>query len=260
MFFPRLRRQARWAFALMVLVFALGFAFLGVGTGSGVGDLLQGGFGRIFGGGGSSSPSIGKAQDRIKKNPKDAQAYRDLAAAYQAKRRTPEAIGALKKYTALRPKDKTATEELAALQLSRAESLRSIAASAYAEQQQTGLGQAFGPSPSSKLGQALGTDPITQAVSSHASTTFSNTYAKMQGAYRDAVTTYSRLGVLEPDEPNIQEELAIAAETGGETKIAVAAYRRYLKLNPDATDAASVKQRIKQLQAQSVLSTASTGK
>lgn len=250
MFFPRLRRQARWAFALMVVAFLLGFVFLGVGSGSGIGDLLQGNFGNILGTG-SSGPSIDKAKDRVAKNPKDAAAYRDLADAYRTKQRTPEAIRALQKYTALRPKDKRAVEDLAALQLSRAEALRNQAAAAYAEQQQTSIGDAFGPSPSSKLGQALGTDPITQAVTSNASTAFSDAYSKMQAAYTDAVRTYKRLAVLEPDEPTIQEELAFAAETGGDTKTAVAAYQRYLKLNPEATDAAAIKQRIKQLQAQS---------
>jgi tetratricopeptide (TPR) repeat protein len=257
MFFPRLRRQARWAFALMVIVFAGGFAFLGVGSGSGIGDLLQGNFGKVFGGG-SSGPSISKAKARVAKHPKDAQAYRDLATAYQAKQRTAEAIAALTTYTTLRPKDKTAVEELASLQLGRAEKLRNLAAAAYQEQQQGG--QAFGPSPTSKLGQALGTDPITQAVTSHASTQFSDAYSKMQAAYTGAVVTYKRLAVLEPDTPTIQEELAFAAESGGDTKTAVAAYRKYLKLVPDATDAAAVKQRIQQLQAQSALAPSSTGK
>jgi tetratricopeptide (TPR) repeat protein len=257
MFFPRLRRQAKWAFAFMVLVFALSFAFLGVGSGSGIGDLLQGNFGNIFGGG-SSGPSIGKAKDRIAKNPKDAQAYRDLATAYQAKQRDVEAIAALKKYTALRPKDKSAVEQLAALQLSRADKLRSAAAAAYQEQSQASSGQQFGPSPTSKLGQALGSDPIDQAVSSHASTAFSDAYSKMQSAYKDAVTTYKQLAALEPDTPTVQEQLAFAAESGGDTKAAIAAYKRYLKLYPDSPDAAAVKQRLKQLQAQSQITPVTT--
>src|SRR5919202_4624230 len=76
MFFPRLRRQAKWAFAFMVLVFGLGFVFLGVGSGSSIGDLLQGHFGDLFGGG-SSGPSISKVKERVKKNPRDAAAWHD---------------------------------------------------------------------------------------------------------------------------------------------------------------------------------------
>src|SRR5216110_1456005 len=43
MFFPRLRRQAKWVFVLLVFVFAGGFVFFGVGSGStGLGDQQRG--------------------------------------------------------------------------------------------------------------------------------------------------------------------------------------------------------------------------
>ena len=43
MFFPRLRRQAKWMFVFLVLVFGLGFVVFGVGSGGGLGlgDILQ---------------------------------------------------------------------------------------------------------------------------------------------------------------------------------------------------------------------------
>src|SRR2546428_11144670 len=85
MFFPKLRAHAKWVFVLLVFVFAGGFVFFGVGSGStGIGDLLNGNFGGIFGSGGSSGPSITKAQARVAKHPKDAAAYKALATAYQA--------------------------------------------------------------------------------------------------------------------------------------------------------------------------------
>jgi len=34
MFFPRLRRQAKWVFVFLAAVFCLGFVFFGVGSGS----------------------------------------------------------------------------------------------------------------------------------------------------------------------------------------------------------------------------------
>lgn len=261
MFFPRLRRQAKWAFAFMVLVFGLGFVLLGVGSGSGgIGDLLQGHFGNVFGGGRSAGPSISNAQAKVAKHPGDARAYRELATAYEGKQRSVDAIGALKRYTALKPKDQSALEELASLQLSRADGLRQRASALYQEQQQATLGQSFGPPPTSKLGQALGTDPITQALSTGSSGQFTTAYASMQTAYGEAVGTYKRLATLQPDVASIQEELALAANSGGDAKTAVAAFRRYLKLAPDASDAPAVKQQIKQLQAQSALSTAPPGK
>src|SRR5947208_14768433 len=98
MFFMRLRRGTKPIFIFLALVFAASFVLLGVGSGSsGIGDLLRGNF--HFGG--SSGPSIGKAQDRIDKNPGDAPAYLDLAKAYEGKGRTDDAIGALTSYVKL---------------------------------------------------------------------------------------------------------------------------------------------------------------
>src|SRR2546429_1400748 len=49
MFFPRLRRQAKWVFVLLVFVFAGGFVFFGVGSGSTrLRGLLRGNF-NVFG-------------------------------------------------------------------------------------------------------------------------------------------------------------------------------------------------------------------
>src|SRR5205085_6112787 len=88
MFFMRLRRSTKPVFLFLAFVFALSFVFLGVGSGStGLGDLLNGKL-PFIGGGGGSGTSVGKAQDKLKKNPNDAGAYRDLARAYEAKGKT----------------------------------------------------------------------------------------------------------------------------------------------------------------------------
>src|SRR5207253_3560043 len=59
LFFQRIRRQAKWVFVFLALVFAASFVVFGVGSGStGIGDLLRGNFGGIFGSHSSSgSPS-----------------------------------------------------------------------------------------------------------------------------------------------------------------------------------------------------------
>src|SRR5215471_1006200 len=78
MFFPRLRRHAKWMFLFLALVFALGFVGFGVGAGGiGFGDVIK----NAAGGGG---PSVSGAEKRVQENPQDAQAYRDLATAQQA--------------------------------------------------------------------------------------------------------------------------------------------------------------------------------
>src|SRR2546423_13452764 len=67
MFFPRLRRQAKWVFLLLAVIFAGGFVFFGVGSGStGLGDLLRGKF-NIFGSNSGSphnTPGKGPAQKK----------------------------------------------------------------------------------------------------------------------------------------------------------------------------------------------------
>src|SRR5438093_9739819 len=72
MFFPRLRRHAKWMFLFLALVFGLGFVGFGVGAG-GVG------FGDILKSGGGGQPSISKAEQKTLDNPKDAQAFKDLS-------------------------------------------------------------------------------------------------------------------------------------------------------------------------------------
>src|SRR5215204_6325889 len=121
MFFPKLRRQARWMFVFLALVFGLGFVLFGVGSGSGgLSDLLQGNF-DLFGSSDPSEKDADEARDRIAKNPKDAEAYRLLASSSQTQGEHDEAIAALEEYQKLRPKDTDATAELAALYLQRAE-------------------------------------------------------------------------------------------------------------------------------------------
>src|SRR5690349_6232420 len=83
MFFPRLRRQAKWVFLALAIVFAGGFVFFGVGSGStGLGDLLRGNF-NIFGSnGGATTSAPGKnALKKIQEHPKDTNGWETNASA-----------------------------------------------------------------------------------------------------------------------------------------------------------------------------------
>src|SRR6266511_4125237 len=86
MFFPKLRRQAKWMFVFLALVFALGFVVFGVGSGGGgLGDVLQ----NL--GGTSGGPSVDDAKKKIEKG--DLAAYKELAEAYRANNEPDKAIG-----------------------------------------------------------------------------------------------------------------------------------------------------------------------
>jgi Flp pilus assembly protein TadD len=242
LFFSRIRRQAKWAYIGLAVVFAGGFAFLGVGSGN---SDLSGLFDNIFHGG-SSGPSISSALKRIDKNPSDATAYKDLATAYQNKGRTDDAISALETYTGLRPKDKEGLGTLGSLQLAKAQSLQQDAALAQYMQQQAYAPSGFAPPSTTTLGKALSQDPIQQAVQSEASSRASDVQSRMSAAFSDAVNTYQRLAKLSPNDASAQTALAETAQAAGNTPVAIAAYRRLAKLQPD--QAAQIRQKIKQLQ------------
>jgi tetratricopeptide (TPR) repeat protein len=255
MFFMRLRRSTKPVFIFLAFVFALSFVFLGVGSGSaGIGDLLRGDF-HLFGGG-SSGTSVSKAQDRIKKNPKDATAYRDLARAYEAKNDTNRAISALNGYIRLRPKDVGALSELAGLYLTKADAARQQAIAAQAAAQSAPFSAT--PQLSGRLASAIGQNPL-NASSQQASTAFTTAFQRMQSAYGSAVAQYKKVAARTPNDPTAQLQLASTAENAGDTKTAIAAYKRFLKLAPDDPSSPDVKKRIKQLRSSPALGGSSTG-
>src|SRR3954462_8534380 len=107
MFFPRLRRQAKWVFVLLVFVFAGGFVFFGVGSGStGLGDLLRGNF-NVSGSNSSStnSSAVKRAVEKGQNHPKDPNAWNALATAYQTDGKTDDANKAYQHVLKLRPND-----------------------------------------------------------------------------------------------------------------------------------------------------------
>ena len=61
------------------------------------------------------------------------------------------------------------------------------------------------------------------------------------------MTAYKQIAKLQPNDPNIQLELAQAAQQAGNTAAAIAAYKTFLKLAPDDPNASIVKQQLKQL-------------
>jgi tetratricopeptide (TPR) repeat protein len=245
MFFPRLRKQAKWMFAFLALAFAVGFVAFNVGSGgggTGIGDLLL-----TPGGSGTGVRSAGDAREAIEENPNDVQAYRDLATALQSEGDVPGAIAALEEYTGRRPKDVDAKRELAGLYLSRGDRLAEQAQAAQAEAASALPGTVFAPPSTTQVGQALGQDPITEAVESRVNERLNEVYSRMQTEYRLALSVYTDIARLQPRDPDVQLELAHAAESANDMTAALAAYERFLELAPESPSAASVRDRIKLL-------------
>jgi Flp pilus assembly protein TadD len=241
MFFPRLRRHAKWMFLFLALVFALGFVGFGVGAGGiGFGDAIKNAAG------GSGQPSISKAEQRTIDNPKDAQAFKDLSTAYQADGQTDNAIEALSNYTALRPKDTDALRELAALYLQKVSAAQERAQIYQARSAFLAPG-AIRDNIFQLGGSPLTPDPITNAVSTDYETQISAASSEAQSASAQAVDQYRKIAQIQPKDPSVRLELASAAQSAGDVATTIAAYKAFLRLAPDDPTANEVKRQLKQL-------------
>jgi tetratricopeptide (TPR) repeat protein len=244
MFFPRLRRQAKWVFLFLALVFGLGFVGFGVGAGGvGVGDIFRGA------GGGSGVPSIGEAEKQVAENPRDPEAYRDLANAYQADGDTDGAIEALQGFLSLRPKNTDVLRELAGLYLAKASEAQQDAQ--IAQLRAAYLAPAASIPDLAQLGdKVLEPDPITNAVTTRLSTDIQAAYGELQQASANAVQMYQRIADATPEDPSVQLELAQAAESAGDYTTAMNAYETFLRLAPDDPTAPEVRRILRSLRQQ----------
>ena len=244
MFFPKLRRNAKWVFLFLAIVFALGFVGFGVGAGGvGIGDVFRESAGP------SGVPSISASEKRVTENPRDAAAFRDLATAHQAAGNTDDAIEALESFVALKPKNAAALVDLASLYLVKVDEARQRASIANLRAAYLAPGAAvasftqFGGSP-------LDPDPISGAVDGQLSQIVQTELGQAQTAAAQAIDAYKRRAAIEPRNALFQIELAQTAESAGDPTTAVAAYEKFLQLEPDDPNAPDVKARLKQLRAQ----------
>ncbi len=216
---------------------------LGVGSGStGIGDALS----NLFNNTSSSVASVSSAEKQTRERPRDPAAWRALATALEQNDRTVEAIPALERYTALRPKDADALQELGSLHLTQADVYAQQYVDAQTASQTLAPNAAFGPASDSKLAKAF-SDPLSTAVATSSGKTTSEAYTKYLAAENKAVDVYRRLVELNPKDATNQYRLAQVAQTAGDTHTAVTAYKRFLALAPDDSLAPAARQALKQL-------------
>ena len=249
MFFPRLRRHAKWMFVFLAVALGGGFVLFGVGAGgTGVGDILRGG------GATSGVPSISSSEKKTEEDPKNVQAWADLSTALQADGQTDKAIAAQKQVVVLTPKDSDALRTLAGLYLAQVTAKQQEAQLAQIRSAYAGAGQGFPGSLQSPTGQSLVDDRISVILNTQGSTTIQQLISEAQTSSAGAVAAYKAIVKLTPNDPNIQLELAQAAQQAGDAASAIAAYTAFLKLAPDDPNAPIVKQQIKQLRQTSAAS------
>ena len=96
-------------------------------------------------------------------------------------------------------------------------------------------------------GQSVLQDPIGLGVTSQATQRATTAYQEAQSEAVLAVDAYEQLATLQPDDPNVQLELAQAAQQTGDAATAIAAYEQFLELAPDDPNASIVRDQLKQL-------------
>jgi hypothetical protein len=251
MFFPRLRRQAKWMFVFLALVFAVGFVGFGVGSGGSGLDALW-----SNSSGGSSGPSVGDAKDKIKDG--DLTAYKELAEAYRTEGKQDEAIAAGESYVRAKPTDYAFMRSLASDYEGKAATDRDEA-SAIQEDLSNTTGTTFAIAPDSRLGRALGTGRIDRELTTDANRKLTELYSGIESSYARATTLYQRVARVEKDDVLLQNLLATSAYQARRNGIAIKAAHRVCTLAPGSPDCTQARNLIAQIRAQSVQTAPSSG-
>ena len=245
MFFPKLRRQAKWVFVFLALSFSVGFVVFGVGSGggAGLGDLLQGG-----GGSGTSGPSVSDAQKKIDKG--NLVAYKELADAYRQDGNIDQAITAGEQYLKVRPKDYEYMRTVAGDYEGRASRQRDQATAIQDQVTSSTGGATFAPPGNSRLGRALAPGRIDQELTTAANQKLTQLYSGLQGSFARSTQLYQQVTRHSPNDVLLQLLLANAAYQSQNSPVALKAYRRVIKLAPGSSEAAQARQQIQFMRAQ----------
>jgi tetratricopeptide (TPR) repeat protein len=244
MFFPKLRRQAKWMFVFLALVFGVGFVAFGVGSGGGgIGDIFQG-----LGNSSSSGPSVGDARKKVENG--DLTAYKELAEAYRTENKPDDAIAAGESYVKAKPKDYDFMRTLASDYEGKATTLREQAAAVQADLTAKTGGATFGLGQDTLLGRALGQGKIDQELTTAANQQLTEQYSGIQTAYTRATALYKQVAGAKPDDVLLQLLLAQAAYQAQLVPDAIKAYERVIKLAPDSAEAQQARQQVQVLRLQ----------
>lgn len=246
MFFPKLRRRAKWVFLLLAVFFGGGFVIFGVGAGgSGIGDYIADLLNRPVSTGG---PSLEDAREAVAERPNDPEARLDLARAAQREAQVGEAIAAYERYRTMVPRNEDALRSLAALYGQEIAQAQERAAIASGQAQEASLPRTFAPQDSPFL-QEISGNRISDSISSQAQARASVASAEAQRLSGLQLDVYQDLTLLVDDDPLLWIQFAQASENAQDYESAVTAYERFLDLAPNNPSAEQIEERIKALEA-----------
>jgi len=244
-----MRRQTRWVFAFLAVVFAGSFVFLGVGSGgSALTDFLNGNI-HLFGSGGG--PSINSLEAKVQKNPNDPQARLNLANALQKKSQSDTsqidpAIAAYKAYLKLKPGDTTTLGVLGPLYASKVAALQSEIQNppAPAFSSITALAPV---NLESKIAVALA-PPAPLGLTSLQQGEVVQLEHQLATTIEQHLGVYRQIAAKSPDDSSAFAEIAQIADQDGATSLELAIYKEFLKKYPNDPLLPSVKSKITSLE------------
>lgn len=254
----RMRRNGKWVFAALAIVFGITFVFAGVGTsGPSLVDLI--------GRNSDSSPSattapsasaVQTAEAETKASPKDPQAWLALAQAQVANNQLDKVAASAQQASDLAPKDATVQSAVADVYLAQAAAALQQAQSLYAAAQGGGMVNGRPAVPQQVIpGQSNGTTPFQTAQESLSSAQMSAVSAKVTplqteatDAYTAAVAAQTIVTQVNAQDPAAWFRLGQIATAANDTAGAIKGYQQFVKLAPADPLTTKVKDEIKRLQ------------
>ena len=241
MLFEKIRRTQKPVFIVLALMFGIGFVFLGVGSGTGGLNPMD-----MFTNGGSGS-GISSLSSKVKDNPKDAQAWLDLARAYQTDNQLTSALGAYQAYLSLKPKDANVLIEAASLYDTYAAQQSQSAAGAQAQLQALQSMQSGTAVSGLKFADQFSPTLLVQ-LETPFQTKVSQVQAQARGSLSQAASLWQKAAELQPTDSTLWRALAQDSLQTQNYAEAVTAIKKVIKLEPNAQDHKQLVAYLKQLE------------
>ena len=254
----RLRKHFKWVFALLAIVFALMFVVAGVGTGGpSIIDMLGNS------GGSSDTPAavpantaVKDALAKTKSAPDDPQSWLALAEAYVNTGAFTDVPAAAEKAAELAPKDAAVQGAIADVYLALAGAALQEAQTEYATAQANSNLAGRPAVPLSVIpGQSNGATQFQTAQESISNTVMAAASAKVTplqteatDAYQAAVVAQTIVTELEPTDPAAFFRLGQISSAANDSVVAIAAYKKFVKLAPNDPLTSKVKEEITRLE------------
>lgn len=243
-----MRRQTKWVFAFLAVVFAGSFVFLGVGSGgSALTDFLSGNV-HLFGSGGG--PSEKSLEHKIAKDPTNAKLRLQLAQLYTKNNHLDQSIAEYNAYLKLKPTDTTALNELGDVYASKVQEFQSAVQSPPTPP----LTAINGVSPiasNTTLGTAIATlTPVEFGQNSLQQGETVQLLKLLDQVIKQHVNVYLRLAKLTPGDSSAFLEAATTAEADKAYPLAIKLDRQFLAKFPGDPLVPDVKRNIRRLQNQ----------